>query len=562
MRAFGNLAAALLALLLATGANLAFAAVQATLDRDQVSLGDTLRLTITATDNEDLDDADLGLLNEDFEVLGRSSSSNMSVVNGRLSQSRQLVLDLAPRREGNLRIPSLHIGQTSTPLIPVVVGPAPDPLSSDERVLFEAEVDRHNVYVQGQVILTLRVQQSVNLEGRSLEEFKLDNVFIKPLEQRSFQRTAGGRQWLVHEIRYALFPEKSGTLEIPAQVFSGRIPQPRRSFFDMGQSGQLVRRTTQPLTVEVLPQPDGFSADNWLPVRNLSVEERWSGALENLGVGESVTRTITIRGEGAQGAQLPPIQFTPADGLKYYPDQPQISEEEVSGGLLGIRVDSAALVPTRAGHYRIPGIRIPWWDVQSEQLRYAELPEREFTVAPPDSAQDPSAPAPIPIPGAAPGTATVEAAPASGGGGLFWQVLAAASTMGWLLTLALLWRRSRNIRVAQAVKPDTRESERQAFRLLLSACAGGNPSGVRSALMTWAAALKGSVSPVSLEQVGELFQDEELARELDRLDASLYGPGGSDWNGRALSECLRRLRKARHAGDKQRGAPPLELYPA
>jgi len=559
MKTIGRLPAILLTLSMAMGANLALAAVKATLDRDHIAMGDTVRLTITATDNEDLDDTDFNTLSKDFDILQRSSSSNTSIVNGHLSQSRQIFLDLAPRREGNLQIPPLRVGQASTPGIAVVVGPAPDLHTAGETVLFDAEVDRKNVYVQGQVILTLRVQQSINLENRSIEELKLDNAFVKPLEQHSFQRNVGGRQWLVHEVRYAIFPEKSGTLEIPAQVFSGQVPQPRRSLFDFGGGGKLLRRTTRPLTINVLPRPSGLNADTWLPVRKLTVDETWSEPPEHLRVGESATRTITIKGEGAQGAQLPPIQFTPIDGLKYYPDQPQISEEEIPDGLLGIRKDSAALVPTRAGNYVIPEIRIPWWDVETDQLRYAVIPERKITVLPAEPAQGQSAPAPNT--GVSPGIAIVQPTPVPGGDSLPWQIAAALSTTGWLLTLVVLWWRSRARRARQAAEPDSGESERKAFRQLLSACAGGDPSSVRSALITWAVSLESGASPVSLEQVNDMFRDEALTRELDRLDASLYSQGGDEWNGQAVSDCLRRLRNARRVREK-RESRPLELYPA
>ncbi len=220
----------LVVLMMALGGNVAQGAVTAKLDRDRVSLGDTLRLTITATEDEELDDADLRALLNDFEILQRSTSSNTSIVNGRMSRTRQVIIELSPTRQGKLQIPSIQFGKSSTASLPVVVGAAPKTHAGDQTVLFEAEVDQRNVYVQGQIILTLRVQQAVNLEGRGISELKLDNAFVKPLEQRSFQRTIDGRQWLVDELRYAIFPEQSGTLEIPAQVFSGRVDRGRREF--------------------------------------------------------------------------------------------------------------------------------------------------------------------------------------------------------------------------------------------------------------------------------------------------------------------------------------------
>ena len=227
------------------------------------------------------------------------------------------------------------------------------------------------------------------MSGANISEFTLNNAFVKPLEQRSFQTRIDGRQWRVDEIRYAIFPEQSGTLEIPQQVFSGRMPQRRRSLFDLGGNGQLVRRIAGPISLEVLPIPAAFVGDNWLPARNVTVEESWSSPPEQLDVGDSATRSIRITAEGAQGAQLPPILFKPVDGLKYYPDQPNIGEEELPSGLLGIREDNAAVVPTRAGTYTIPELRIPWWDTQNRTLNYAVVPAREIIAALPAGGVDP-----------------------------------------------------------------------------------------------------------------------------------------------------------------------------
>ena len=60
-------------------------------------------------------------------------------------------------------------------------------------MLFSAELDRDSVYVQQQVLLTLRIQQAIALDDRSVTELKLDGAFVKPLGQNSFQRDDGSR---------------------------------------------------------------------------------------------------------------------------------------------------------------------------------------------------------------------------------------------------------------------------------------------------------------------------------------------------------------------------------
>ncbi|HDY83177.1 MAG: hypothetical protein DRQ65_04055 [Gammaproteobacteria bacterium] len=551
--------AALCTLALILGSSASYAAVNASLDRDRVAMGDTLRLTITVTGNEELNSTDLRPLLADFEILQRATNSNTSITNGRRSHTKQLLIDIMPRREGTLKIPPMRVGQSATKLLLVSVSPAPDSIGGGQTVLFEAEVDSDTVYVQGQVILTLRVQQAVNLDGRSITELQMDNAFVKPLEQHSFQRTIDGRPWLVHEVRYAIFPEHSGTLEIPSQTFSAREGQARRGFFDLNGGGRQLRRTTEPLTIEVLPRPDTFPAGTWLPARNLTLEESWSTAPEQLRAGESATRTIRILGEGLQGAQLPPVMFPATEGIKYYPDQPVINDVEMATGLLGSRQDSTAVVPTRAGTWTIPRIRIPWWDIESGAVRYAVLPGREITVAAADPATSTTLVA-APEIEIDTGTTIVPPEASASGDSRQWQILSAVSSMGWILTLAyLLWSR-RKLKPIQAARLGN-PAEKTTFKQLLAACTSGSALRARGAVIDWAAALLPEATVVSLSQVAAAFADRELTSALAALDTSLYGSTSSNWDGTALGEAARRLRRQHHNTAGQ-NAQTLQLYGA
>ena len=547
-------------LVIACATSGSWAAVSASLDRDRAALGDTLRLSIAATDGEDLDELELLPLQTDFEILGRSSSSKSSFINGNFSSSRELLLDITPRREGMLTIPALRLGSQSTSPLQVTVGPPPQGSNGGQDLLFDAELDRSSVYVQGQVILTLRLQQAVNLDDRNITQLQLDNAFVRPLEQNSFQRVVNGRPWLVHEVRYAIFPEQSGTLEIPAQTFTARERAPRRSMFDSG-GGRQVRRSTEALSIEVLPRPDSYPPGEWLPAAALTLEESWSTPPEQLEVGESATRTITIRGEGVQGAQLPPLMFPPVDGLKFYPDQPTISDEETAGGLVGTRVDSVAVVPTRAGRWQLPEVRIPWWDTASNELRYAVLPARELVIGGGAPATAPQVPAPVPAPTIALDAATVENTnEVATGSDRWWPLIALANGAGWLITLVYLaWSRRRRRQPATGQQAeDTREQP--AFKALLQACASGDAARARRALLDWAAIVSAQPRLASLAQVAAAFTDPALDAALDGLNAALYREPPSPWDGAALAAAARRLHSSRRGASKS-GEAPLQLYP-
>lgn len=559
MKRIGRVLGTLCLLAMACAATGSWAALNASIDRDRVALGDTLRLTITATEGEDLGDLDLQALGADFEILGRSSSSKTSYVNGQFSSSEELALEITPRRQGTLAIPALRLGRQVTNALPVLVGAPPAGGADDQDVTLEAELDRSEVYVQGQVILTLRLQQAINLEDRNITSLQLDNAFVRPLEQNSFQRTVNGRPRLVHEIRYAIFPEQSGTLEIPAQTFSARESAPRRSMFDLGRGGRQLRRSTEPLTIEVLPRPDSYPDAEWLPAADLSLEETWSTPPEQLQVGESATRTITIRGEGLQGAQLPPMLFPATEGLKFYPDQPSISDSESASGLTGLRVDSVAVVPTKAGRWRLPEVRIPWWDTRTNQLRHAVLPGRELDVA---ASHAPAAAAPAQLPALAVGQIPGTAPPiplVAVGDGYVWKIIGVANGVGWLLTLVYLFR-SRRKQEKPAGRDAGNPREQQEFKALLAACAAGDALQARQAVVRWCAALTSQPGLASLAQVAASFSDPAMDTALDALNAALYSSKPADWQGEALAAAARRLRQGARQG-AGREPPPLQLYP-
>jgi BatD DUF11 like domain len=554
----GKLPGIALLLSLLIGSATLHAAVDATVDRQRLALGDTLRLTISATeDDEDVSGVDLSHLEADFEVLQRSTQSNTRIVNGKRTHNRQLIVEIAPRRKGRLTVPAFRVGTGITQAFTVTVSDAPQVDPGNETVLFEAELDRQEVYVQGQLILTLRLQQAINLDRRSISELELDNAFVLPLEQQSFQRTIDGRPWLVHEVRYAIFPEQSGTLEIPAQSFSARESRPRRSLFDSSANGRLIRRSTAALRVTVLPRPLEYPGGaTWLPARAVTLKETWSADPATLKAGESVTRTIEIRGAGLQGAQLPPVTPGVTDGLKYFPDQPSIDDSEISSGVLGSRRDSVAIVPTRAGQVTLPEIQVPWWDTQAGELRVATLPALTLDIAPAAaSAIDTGA-----VSASRPDTHSLAPSATADGSPLLWQLIAAGCAIGWLVTLLLLWR---NTRRAAPPAGDEKEglSSRTAYKQLLAVCASNQAVPARAALIRWTAALAGDETLTTLAAVAGVFPDEALQREIDSLERSLFSGSPSEWNGASLATEVKRLHKQAQQRESAQDES-LTLYPA
>ena len=56
--------------------------------------------------------------------------------------------------------------------------------------------------------------------------------------------------------------------------------------------------------------------------------------------------------------------------------------KKTGSGVRGSRTDAIAMIPTKAGNIKLPTIRYPWFDTESQQFRVAEIPERILNISP------------------------------------------------------------------------------------------------------------------------------------------------------------------------------------
>ena len=531
----------------------ALAELSATVDRREIAMGETLRLTLLGDAGEQPAEVDLTPLSRDWEILSRSSATNARFINGQNQVTRTLEMELAPLREGTLSIPSLTAGGRNTTPLSIRVNPEPVVAPGDALVLFEASVESDSVYVQAETILTVTLQQAINLDGGEISAFDIPDAVVENLERRSFQRRVGNRTWLVTELRYAVYPQKSGKLTIPAIGFSAREVQPGRSLLG-ARLGRRLRLTSEPIEMNVKSVPTSFPGEVWLPARDLTLEENWSIDPEALNVGDSTTRTLTLVGRGLQGSQLPPLSSVQGalniPELRFYPDQEAIDQNELADGLQGRRVQSEALVARSGGAWVLPEIRIPWWNTDTDQLEFAVIPARKVAVAASQALDSTLSP-----------TATTGTITASTQSAPQWLWILSAS--GWVISLVLavlLWlsRQPQQIAAPGAASGSASpETIRQSLVAARRAIEAQDAAALRSAILDWGALHSGS-AVASLQKLASMTSPT-LAAKLVTLDEALYGTGDLADAASGLIDALREepaLAQQRDTGTK------LALYPS
>ena len=301
------------------------------------------------------------------------------------------------------------------------------------------------------------------------------------------------------------------------------------------------------------PIPAAWPDAPWIPAADLKLEESWSALPDELKIGDSVTRTVTVLAQGIDGSQLPPLEQPDVPGIKTYPDQPKSENTRGPDGITGIGINSTALLVTESGSFELPAIRIPWWDTETDRLRYAELPAHrlEIKATPvPNSTAEPAAPAATTSPAPSPAVRTVSSTS-------MWMWTTLAALLGWLATTGwLMWRMQPRRQAASEERTDSIEP--RLFRELVKACEANEAANARAALTRWGQRYFGEAAPPTLQTLAGRFASEDIRQGLDELERSLFSPSGSEWSGRALVDALRQWRKN---DVRRRDARPPPLAP-
>lgn len=543
----------------------------ASVDRTEVAMDESFSLILTVSELRVFSQPDLTPLEADFHVLGTSQSSNTSIVNGKLTSSTRWTVQLMPKRPGKTSIPPIEIGKEKTHTIELAVNGQGQgsKATNDDSIVLEAELSENTAYVTAQVILTVRVSMAQSARFQ-LEEPELDDAMVQQISETSYQQIRGGRRFQVTEYAFAIFPSVTGELVIrPLNLVAEIMANRPRSMFDpmLGQSKRVLRRT-EPLTLNVIPAADGIAAADWLPASAVSLTQQWSGDIQQLKVGESITRTIELKAQGVMASQLPPLFLPNVDGLKLYPDQPSASDEQDADGITGKRVERIAIVATKPGRYELPEQQLQWWDVNSNEARSATLAAISFEVE--ASAAKPviqdNAIAEQPPRTVAP-TLPLEPSRAWYQYRQWWWITALLVLT--CLALGLLYLRARRQIQQPEPTPASEEttpridSEAQAYQQLRTACGSGDVQRSYDALQNWCRQYWDMSILPAFDQLRSAGASERLVAHALELQQRLYGEeleSATPWDSAELLQAVVAQRHhQRKASTEQQGLPPL--YP-
>jgi BatD DUF11 like domain len=369
----------------ATARAFADVSVVATVDRNRISFGESVALTVSVQGTQSGEQPSIP--NTDgLTFAGPSTQTSVSIVNGAMSQSLSFVYQLTPTRTGEFTIPAIEVnvgGKSyfSAP-IKLVVEKAETQADSGQTLLARVRLTSPQLYLGQTAPLEVLVFSRADVPLKGLAGFNCDadGLGFKFLNNlKSGAQVINGESFNIQVIQGAISPTRTGTLNFgPCSLQAQIADQHRRGSgwpFDGSAFDEMIGRVqtrTVPMTidaapVEVLPLPDegrpadfGGAVGQW----NLDVTAKPT----NVAVGDPITLTIKISGNGNIDT-VPAPKIGSLDEFKTYDPTTKTTKDELN--TTGERVIQQVLIAKSTDVKQLPEIRLAYFDPAAKAYRTA-----------------------------------------------------------------------------------------------------------------------------------------------------------------------------------------------
>jgi len=511
----------------------AFAAIHTQVNPATVNLGETFRLTFMMEDAQSSGLPDLTVLKRDFIIMGTERSMVYTIINGQARSVDQWSVLLKPKKTGVIPIPAIEIGQQQSSATSVevtneasITANVNDPMvTPDNEVMLKTDVSVAQPFINQQVIYTVKLYTYNNrrLLDAEYQPPKIEDALLIPLgEGRRYPVTENGRSYNVEEQQYAIFPQKSGNLQITPPSFNALLYDavPRQ-----------VNLRGDPTKLTVKPMPASYGAGHWLPAKQVVLTEQYDKNQTTMLQGTTLVRTVTLQVTAMPAQLLPSLTFATSKQFNSYLEKPEISNKMQQQELIGTTTVKVTYLLNQAGQITIPTLQVPWFNTVTDKKEVATLPARIFKVDPrlgtsPVVANTPAAAEQMPVTdGSVEQTVSKSVKESS----LSWW-LAIGFALAWVLTLGLWWCHSSLF---------SNNTTRAALNSLKEACLHNNPVQTQSALLNWANVQWPHANLLNLNDIARMMSNAELKKQIYLLTQALYSQHKKiEWRGEGLWQSM------------------------
>lgn len=245
-----------------------------------------------------------------------------------------------------------------------------------DNLFFTVDATKRKVYEQEPIVLNYKVHSLYNLglsnvmlkQKPDLKGFWSQEVKIKGHIESQPEQIGNKLYGVGTCLKYVVFPQQTGKLTVPSVAFDCQIQRklrnamdPFEEFFGGGASvPQVVQRSTDNMTIEVLPlpnKPTGFSGG----VGHFDISSQLMTPQPK--TNDVVTLRLTVSGVGNLSLVKAPLIAFPSDFDTYdakMTDKTQVTEQGISGNV----IFDYTFVPQNVGKYDIPAAEFIYFDTE------------------------------------------------------------------------------------------------------------------------------------------------------------------------------------------------------
>jgi hypothetical protein len=361
--------------------------VVASVDKNQISFGESVTLTV-AVQGTQSGTAPVIPKVDGLTFDGPSTQNNFSFSNGQTSQSISFTYQVTPGRTGEFTIPTIAVNvggkMYSTTPIKLVVGK--DGAQGDLRQMLFGRVSlpSQEVYIGQTAPLDVYIFSRADVPLRGLNGFNyeaegLGYKFIPNLKSGS--QVINGESFNVQMIQGVISPTTTGAVNFGPCVLKAQLAVQNHSSSLLEEMMGRTQMREVPITIDALPvtvlplpeegRPADFSGavGQW----NLDVTAKPT----EVAVGDPITFTIKVSGSGNIDT-VPAPKFSGLDEFKTYEPTTKTTKDDLN--TTGERVIQQVLIARSPEVKQLPEVRLVYFDPVAKAYKTADQAPMKIVV--------------------------------------------------------------------------------------------------------------------------------------------------------------------------------------
>ena len=358
-----------------------------------------------------------------------------------------------------------------------------------------------------------------------MPDFQIRNAITRTSSTLNMSDQQGDVSYAGIRYEFLIYPQEAGIYVLPAQTITV-------TFADNPPHTSQTEVPLPAINFQAVIPDAARDLDPFVSATELSLQQEIRASSKSLKVGDAITRTVTIKAEGAPAMLLPPPTFAPVAGTRIYRSAPRLNDQfdQRADTLTSTRTDSATYMLEAAGTVTLPALELAWWNAKDQEIDRARAEAQSFTVT----------------------GGPLASGAASERGGLsaprrlmlfvleHWlALLSAIAALAVLIGAAPPVLRHLN-RTLRQQREAYRRSEAFAFRELRRVARRGDPRQTYRALFLWLSRFEPAAPSGTVRALTSFAKDPTLTHEIAALQQQLFAavPPANKWSGARLISAI------------------------